>query len=47
MGALLDAFPQAMALVLDPYTLGVGLLATTVAAYRERTVSMNQVQLAS
>ena len=28
MGALLDAFPQAMALVFDPYTLGVGLLAT-------------------
>ena len=27
--------------------LGAGLLATTVAAYRERTVSMNQVQLAS
>ena len=28
MGALIDAFPQAMALVFDPYTLGVGLLAT-------------------
>jgi TctA family transporter len=28
MGALLDALPQAMALVFDPYTLGVGLLAT-------------------
>ena len=28
MGALLDAFPQAMALVFDPYTLGVALVAT-------------------
>ena len=28
MGALIDAFPQAMAFVFDPYTLGVGLLAT-------------------
>lgn len=28
MGALIDAFPQAMALVFDPYTLGVALVAT-------------------
>ncbi len=28
MGALIDAFPQALALVFDPYTLGVALVAT-------------------
>lgn len=28
MGALIDAFPQALALVFDPYTVGVALVAT-------------------